>query len=490
MKTLQVLLSTVLLVKLAGCADFDQEVADRCERDPHSCGLPDPTAPVITQSSQSAQEVPSQGTVTLSVEAQDDETPQLDFSWTASIGTVEVHASTGSTSEVVWTAPLCVPSNIPATVTVRVDNRGTSASKTFDLSSEACRILAVSAGDNHSLALRSDGTVWAWGDNSSGQLGNGTKDPQPVVLPVQVSGLTDVVAVAAGASHSLAKSRDGTVWAWGANDDGQLGDGTSLEQIRPVQVAVLTDVTAVVASANYSLALRGDGTVWAWGDNDLGQIGDGTDKDRAVPKRVEKLVGIFISTVVVGDDHSLALSREGDVWAWGYNDFGEIGTAEDVQAIPERMSGVTGVKALASGNGHSLALREDGTVLAWGDNSEGQLGYDPEATVNTPVKVPGLEGITALAAGAEFSLALTGDGTVWAWGINTVGELGIGTDAPRGLPRKVPGLVDIKVLAAGDAHALVLQGDGTVWAWGANDSGQLGDGDAVDTQVPVKTLSP
>jgi len=179
----------------------------------------------------------------------------------------------------------------------------------------------LAAGGTHSLALRADGTVWAWGWNDQGQLGDGTDTDRHT--PVRVRGLTDVVAVAAGRAHSLALRADGTVWAWGSNEDGELGDGTDTDRHTPVKVPGLSDVVAVAARDWHSLALRADGTVWAWGNNRFGQLGDGTDTDRHTPVKVPGLTDVV--AVAAGEYHSLALRADGTVWAWGRNGYGQLG---------------------------------------------------------------------------------------------------------------------------------------------------------------------
>ncbi|SEK95966.1 Alpha-tubulin suppressor [Stigmatella aurantiaca] len=489
MKTLRVLLPLGLLAGALGCADYGQEVAAFCDRNGESC---DNTAPVITQSSQSATEVEARGLVTLSVTAQDKETPSLSFSWASTLGTLGEPKTTGSTSEITWTAPGCVPSGQRAEATVTVSNGVTeTVSKTFTLSTEPCRILAVSAGGSHSLALRSDGTVWAWGSNNAGQLGNGRKDTVPVPVPGQVVGLEGVVAVAAGSSHSLALCEDGTVWAWGNGGAGQLGDGLALDSDKPVQVSAVTGVIALAAGDNHSMALRGDGTVWAWGSNEFGQLGDGTDNNQAIPEQVRGLPG-DCTALAGGVDQSLAVCGGGNVWAWGYNDSGELGeTVSEEQYTPVQVKGLTRIKAVASGEYHSLALGEDGRVWAWGDNSEKQLGDDDtENPRPTPSQVQGVTGGTEVAAGTAHSVVRTADGTIWTWGINGDGELGDGTDTSRARPAQVPGLMSSVSMDVGSSHTLVLTGNGIVWAWGVNGSGQLGNGTARQTFVPVHPLLP
>jgi len=188
----------------------------------------------------------------------------------------------------------------------------------------------VRAGGLHSLALKADGSVWAWGRNYSGQLGDGsTRDRNS---PGQVSGLTGVTAIASGpdGSHNLALKTDGTVWAWGENGNGQLGDGSTTDRTTPIQVGGLTGVTAIAAGGAHSLALTGDGSVWAWGRNTDGQLGDGTTTERRTPVQVGSLGGV--AAIAVGGYHSLASKSDGTLWAWGNNLYGSLGDGSDHQA--------------------------------------------------------------------------------------------------------------------------------------------------------------
>ncbi|AFE04907.1 hypothetical protein COCOR_02899 [Corallococcus coralloides DSM 2259] len=236
---LQALLTTVVWFSVLACAGSDPDGADPCQRNPSQCvpdggGNPGPdvTPPTLTDSSQSATQVLVQRPVTFRVKAHDEESPQLRFSWTANVGTLGSPSHTGTSSEVIWTSPSCVPTGTVATVTVTVANSGdASVSKTFTVDANACPKPTVVAGGSHTVALRGDGTVWGWGSNGNGQLGDGTTTDRAV--PVQVAGLTEVTALGSGSSHALALRRDGTVWTWGFNGDGQLGDGTV-----PVRVPV------------------------------------------------------------------------------------------------------------------------------------------------------------------------------------------------------------------------------------------------------------
>ncbi len=352
---------------------------------------------------------------------------------------------------------------------------------------------AIAAGEYFSLALKSDGTVWAWGANYNGQLGIGTTVSEQDT-PMQTSGLSGIVAVAAGASHGLALKNDGTVWAWGNNSYGQLGDGTTKQRLAPVQVEGLSSIIAIGAGQDHSLAVRSDGTVWAWGYNCSGQIGDNTTTNRLVPVQVSNLIGAV--AVAGGGTHSLALRNDGTVWAWGENDWGQIG---DGSTAPERKTpvqviGLNGIVAVAAGAIHSMALNSAGTVWTWGDNDYAQLG---SGTVggqqNTPVQVNGVSGVVSIGTSANSwgSLVLKSDGTVWSWGElwnTSVNENGTpaNLNAQLGTPTQVSGISNSVAIAAGYDHDLALKNDGTVWAWGGNEYGQFGAGPTAYCTTPVQ----
>jgi alpha-tubulin suppressor-like RCC1 family protein len=333
-------------------------------------------------------------------------------------------------------------------------------------------IAIASRGEKYSLALKEDGTVWAWGGNNFGQLGNGTINN--TLTPIQVSNLNNVIAMTGGSGHSLALKEDGTVWAWGYNNYGQLGDGTTNNSLTPVQVNNLNKVVAIASGiGGCSLAIREDGTVWAWGYNNYGQLGDGTTNNSLTPVQVNNLNNVV--AITGGRDHSLALKEDGTVWAWGRNFSGQLddGITND-SLIPVQVINLSNIVAITSGFGHSLALKEDGTVWAWGDNNYGELGDGTINSTFTPVQVSNLNNVVAISGGAGHSLALKEDGTVWAWGFNLYGQLGNGTTDSSLTPIQVSNLSNIVDIISGTEHSLALKEDGSIWAWGDNLCGQLG----------------
>jgi RHS repeat-associated protein len=341
----------------------------------------------------------------------------------------------------------------------------------------------VAGGAYHSLALGSDGTVWSWGRNSSGQLGNGTTASRST--PGQVASLQNVIAIAAGGSHSLALMNDGTVRAWGNNVYGRLGDGTTTNRTTSVQVKNLYGAIDVSGGLNHSMALRSDGTVWSWGRNYNGQLGDGTTTGRLTPVQARDLFNAV--AIAAGGSHSLALTGDGKVWAWGANHSGQLGDGTTTsRSIPVLVLSLSDVIAIAAGDSHSMALRSDGTVWAWGNNSSGRLGDGTTVHKATPVQVYDLSIIVAIAAGTSHSIALDAQGRLWAWGNNSSGQLGDGTITNRTIPVQVGEITAIISFAGGAGHTLSASSGGSVWSWGDNGDGQLGDASTATRLTPVQ----
>ncbi|MFJ5115594.1 RCC1 domain-containing protein [Streptomyces sp. NPDC088551] len=341
----------------------------------------------------------------------------------------------------------------------------------------------------------------AWGNNRAGQLGDGTWTDFRTSATT-VLGLTsaEVVKIAAGGKssatgHGLALLTDRTVQSWGANNSGQLGDGSAFSHNAPGQVVNLSHATDIAAGGTHSLALLADQTLVAWGQNNYGQLGNGTNMDSSVPVRVEGLNKVI--AIAAGLSHSLALREDGTVWAWGHNTNGQLGDGTSASRnVASRVSELAGVTLIAAGANHNLALvggpGSGGVVMAWGHNATGQLGDDSTTNRYTPVKAQDAWSgdVSRIAAGCHHSLAVTGpDSTLHAWGKNTSGQLGDGTTDQRNTPVSVPGLTGVQLVTGGQEHTTALLGDNTVRSWGANSSGQLGNGTTTDSSTPVTTLT-
>ncbi len=345
----------------------------------------------------------------------------------------------------------------------------------------------VQAGQITGMALGSDGRVWGWGDNTHGELAARSPANQARPVPNRFA-LGSIRSAAGGDSYFLVARKDGTVWSWGNNYYGELGNGDSGgladHYDAPVQVVNLTGAVQVAASRSgtnsaASYALKSDGSAWAWGHNNYGQLGNNTTTDSDIPIQVTGLASA--TAISAGSYHALALKNDGSVWSWGSNVAGQLGDGTVTQRLtPVQVSNLANVIAIAAGDQFSLALKSDGTVWAWGDNTDGQLGNGSTTQQNSPMQVTGLTNIVAIAAGFEHVLALRNDGAVFAWGSNLHGELGNGTTTRNLTPQQLSGMTNVSAISAGgDGNggvSFAIKSDHTVWAWGYDNDGQLGDG--------------
>ena len=291
----------------------------------------------------------------------------------------------------------------------------------------------------HSLFVKSDGSLWAMGDNAYGELGDGgTYFPPFTNRPEQIVA-SNVTAVAAGYEHSLFLKGDGSLWAMGRNQYGQLGDGTYNATNRPEQI-VGGNVTAIAAGYYHSLFLKNDGSLWAMGNNQDGQLGDSS-----------------------------------------YNNVSPFGTNQPQQII------ASGVMAIAAGGDHSLFIKSDGSLWAMGENNVGQLGDGTYNTTNQPEQIVA-GNVTAIAAGGAHGLFLKSDGSLWTMGYNSSGQLGDGTYNNTNIPEQIVAS-GVTAIAAGEYHSLFLKSDGSLWAMGWNQYGQLGDGTYNNTNRPEQIVA-
>lgn len=300
------------------------------------------------------------------------------------------------------------------------------------------RIIAISAGGAHVLALRDDSTVWAGGKNDNGQLG--LNDTLERTTLIQVPGLSDIVAISSGGFHSIALKSDSTVWVWGYNEDGQLGLNDTLSRLVPQQIAGLDGIVKITAGGYFSLALHRDGHVWAWGSNENGQVGDGN----AAPKRLIPVLVTGVDSILeisAGGHHSLAIQSNGQAWAWGRNEEGQLGIGNNLDSpIPVQMNNGNGVTELVGGGYHTLAVLNNGSVWAVGENANGQLGLGDTLDRTILTLLGSSWTATSIAAGTFHSMIILPDGNCQAWGANFVGQVGNGTLIDQWSPTPVLGL--------------------------------------------------
>jgi len=407
----------------------------------------------------------------------------------STVGGTILGASYSTTTASDGTATIYLkPGGVAATV-----NQLSATTSTFNVNFSATTVggeravdgrQVSSRGQFYSVALRNDGTVWSWGQNNFGQLGNNTTVDSAV--PVQVSGLSGIVSIATGDNFSAALKNDGTVWTWGYNNYGQIGDNTTTNRLIPISVPGLSGVVAIACGGAHILALKSDGTLMAWGQNLKGQVGNNTIVSSKVPVAVSGLTNVV--GMAAGGNHSAAVTADGTVWTWGYNLSGQLGDNTVVDSIvPKQISSgsLDGVVAVSAGYAHTVALKSDGTVKGWGNNNNGQLGTGSMGASRIPVAFGSLAGVTSISAGYSQTFALKGDGTAWGAGINAVGQLGDGTTTRRLSPVNLTTLEGVESLAGGTNHAMAVKSDGSVLGWGSNTRGQLGQGVLSEPNVPL-----
>lgn len=317
----------------------------------------------------------------------------------------------------------------------------------------------IASGRDHGYALDGSGSVWAWGENGKGQVGDGTTTDRstPVRLPLQ-----GVVQVEAGHYHGLALTSDGRVWTWGFGRLGQLGLGTTVNRKVPTLVPGLTDVVHVAGGRDASYAVGADGRVWSWGSNALGELGDPGRTTTPSTTRPALVPGVgSVTELGVGRNHVLAQTSTGEVWAWGANDYGQIGDGTTTRR-PTAVRVITAdagaaVAHVDAGAHHSVVVTRTGVVRTWGRGYRGQLGIGTTRVRSAPVTVTGLPPVVEVGDGRDQTFAVDADGRVWSWGDNTAGQLGDGSTTRRTRPVVLP-VTGVSAVQGGSRHTLFLTG--------------------------------
>ncbi|GIP09184.1 hypothetical protein J1TS5_13540 [Paenibacillus macerans] len=350
-------------------------------------------------------------------------------------------------------------------------------------------VFTFSAGSDATLSVTvSESTpvpgVFSFGLDDYGQLGHGDKKNQ--LEPKKIESLSDVQEIAAGSKHSLALTKSGDVYSFGRGMYGRLGHGNTENQPKPKKIEGLSDIQAIAAGDFHSLALTKSGDVYSFGRGRYGQLGHGDTEDQYTPKKIESLSDI--QAIAAGDNHSLALTVSGDVYSFGYGRYGQLGHGNtDSQLItPKKIEGLSDIQAISAGDNHSLALTKSGDVYSFGRGMYGQLGHGDKENQLTPKKIEGLADIQAIAAGEDQSLALTKSGDVYSFGRGMYGRLGHGNTEDQSTPKKIESLSDVQAIAAGGNHSLALTKSGDVYSFGYGRYGQLGHGDTEDQPTPKK----
>ena len=329
---------------------------------------------------------------------------------------------------------------------------------------------SISTGSFHTLLLDSNGGLWVFGDNSFGQLGDGTTTDR--TSPVQIKDDTKFIQVSAGSSHSLAIDSEGKLWAWGYNYYGQLGDGTTTNRTKPVQIKSGTKFIQISARGYHSLAIDSEGSLWSWGDNDRGQLGDGTTTQRRSPVPIKS--GTKFKQISAGYYHSLAIDNEGNLWSWGDNEYGQIGDAtREKRTSPIQIKKGTKFDEISAGYYYSIAIDSQENLWSWGQNNDGQLGDETTTDRISPVQIKSEIKFTQISAGYRHSIAIDSEGNLWAWGNNDSGQLGNGTTTNIIIPVQIMVNTNFIQMSGGEQHILAIDSEGKLY--GVGDAYYIGD---------------
>ncbi len=370
----------------------------------------------------------------------------------------------------------------------------TTSASAYNVSQKKQNI--ISAGGLHTGVIDTNGSLWMWGGNYDGQLGNGGGGNRQngigkyQTVPVKL--LNNVVSVSSGDNHTAAIKTDGSLWMWGGNYNGQLGNGTKKDSLVPIMV--LKNVVSVSSGYNYTAAIKTDGSLWMWGSNEYGKLGKGASGDSTVPVKVLENV-VSVSS---GYHHTAAIKSDGSLWMWGSNGYGKLGNggkgnheiSDGIELVPIQNVPTKVMDDVATVNctlANTAAITKDGSLWMWGSNFSGQLGNgDFGKFVNyktLPIKV--MDDVAYVSGGSEFTAAIKTDGSLWMWGSNATGELGNGYDGNKKLNdghgaypvQTVPAKVmnGVVTISCGQLYSIIVKTDGTIWVCGRNSTGELGN---------------
>ena len=344
---------------------------------------------------------------------------------------------------------------------------------------------SISMGALFSAGVMEDGSLWAWGRNQKGQLGDGSNVDK--LIPKQIGTQTNWAKVSCGAEFMVALKNDGTIWSWGANEEGQLGLGSTTNVNTPTQIGISNQWIDISAGARHVLALNTNGVLFSWGSNGFGQLGDGTNIYKDIPGIVPNFTEW--ESITAGGGHSLSVRNQGTLMSWGYGIFWQLGNGLDNNLNLPAPIDVAAWFEMKAGYYHSVSLKYSGpqqaNLWAWGFNNVGELGDGTTTRRDIPVQIGTDDSWIKLGCTIKSTYGIKADNSLWAWGLNTYGQLGDGTNLNISLPLKLTG-DDWQSIGTSTVseHMIASKLDGSLWAWGKNDYGQLGDGTTNDSNIP------
>ncbi|KAL0343235.1 UNVERIFIED_CONTAM: Ultraviolet-B receptor UVR8 [Sesamum angustifolium] len=376
-----------------------------------------------------------------------------------------------------------------------------SSSSSDAVSGPIRRVLLISAGASHSVALLSGGVVCSWGRGEDGQLGHG--DAEDRFSPTQLSALDgqEIVSVTSGADHTTAYSESQLqVYSWGWGDFGRLGHGNSSDLFTPQPIKALQGlrIKQIACGDSHCLAVTMEGEVQSWGRNQNGQLGLGNIEDSLVPRKIEAFQGISVKMVAAGAEHTAAVTEDGELYGWGWGRYGNLGLGDrDDRLVPGKVSTIQGEKMVlvACGWRHTISVSSSGSLYTYGWSKYGQLGHGDFEDHLIPHKLEALSEhrISQISGGWRHTMAVTADGVLYGWGWNKFGQVGVGNNVDHCSPAQVKFPLDQKVvnISCGWRHTLAVTERQNVFSWGRGTNGQLGHGDSVDRNIPkiIEALS-
>ncbi len=343
-----------------------------------------------------------------------------------------------------------------------------------------CWKSVVSGYGYHNVGIQTNGTLWAWGFNIDGQIGDNTTINKTV--PTQIGAATNWKMVAVHFNNSFAIKTNGTLWGWGGNADGQLGNGTIIGKKVPTQIGTANNWLSVSVGFSHTLAIKTNGTLWAWGSNSFGRLGNGTFNNQLLPIQIGTASNwVKIVACSIG---SLAIKSDGTLWGWGALN----GSSSGPVLVPTQIGTSTNWSDISASYRHAIALKTDGTIWAWGNNGNGELGNGNNLNSGSnyiPAQIGTANNWEFIAAGSNYSMAIKSNGTLWAWGENFFGQFGNNLTADSYVPIQVGTLTNWRSVCLGIVHTSGLKTtNDRLWIWGDDNQDALGNGTNGNSLIP------